>query len=147
MDFNEHVRAIEIEMECDPDAADDTPLRWVKEDYTWGNSKYFFAGKSKYACPGASPGGSSNLPMGQYGVGGLLMTLSFTAIALYFIVGAIVLRFKFQKTGAEIIPNVEFWKDLPLLIRDGVLFVVDGVKLLIAKVRSRGSANAYTEVA
>jgi hypothetical protein len=30
--------------------------------------------------------------------------------------------------GKELIPNYEFWKDLPLLIKDGVLFLVHGCK-------------------
>jgi hypothetical protein len=141
LDYNNYIRSIEIDLNCDPTAPDNSPLNYVKETYTWGNSKYFFAGKSKYACPGAAGG---NLPLGQYGVGGLLLTLFFAAIALYFIVGAIVLKFKFQKNGVELIPNVEFWKDVPLLIRDGGLFIVDGSKILIAKVTGK---TGYQEMA
>jgi hypothetical protein len=142
IDYDNFKRSVNIQIACDPDAGNDSPLKWVEEVYEWGNSIYYFSGKSKYACPGA--GGSSNLPLGHYGVGGLLITLALVALALYFIIGALVLKFKFQKTGTELIINFEFWKDLPFLIRDGGLFIVDGVKILIAKVK--GGNSAYSEV-
>ena len=39
------------------------------------------------------------------------------AIGLYFIIGAIVMKFKFQKTGADIVPQKEFWISFPGLLK------------------------------
>jgi len=49
---------------------------------------------------------------------------------LYFIIGIIVCKFALKKTGIEIIPNVYLWKDLPFLIKDGILLPVDIIKQL-----------------
>lgn len=38
------------------------------------------------------------------------------------------MKFKFQATGIEIIPNVYFWKELPFLFKDGILLIWDGIK-------------------
>ena len=39
------------------------------------------------------------------------------AFVTYFIVGAIVSKFKMNKSGLDIIPNKLFWKDLPFLLK------------------------------
>jgi len=38
-------------------------------------------------------------------------------LAGYFIVGALVMKFKFQATGTDIIPNKGFWFVLPFLVK------------------------------
>ena len=40
------------------------------------------------------------------------------------------------KRGAEMVPNVEFWRDLPALCRDGFLFAIHGFK----------KGSSYTQV-
>ncbi len=55
-------------------------------------------------------------------VGGILILLGFLAIVAYLIIGSSVNAIKGER-GISIIPNVEFWKDLPFLIWDGVKFV------------------------
>jgi hypothetical protein len=49
--FDNYRRTLEVGIACDPAAGDDTPLNWVTEEYTWGQSKFILSGKSKYACP------------------------------------------------------------------------------------------------
>ena len=39
------------------------------------------------------------------------------AVATYVIVGCLVNAFARQKRGIEIIPNLEFWKDFPFLLK------------------------------
>jgi len=39
------------------------------------------------------------------------------AIVLYFVVGMIIMRVKFEKTGSDIIPNKTFWTSLPFLVK------------------------------
>ncbi len=142
VEFNGYKRTTILEISCNP--SDDGSIEFRKEDYTDQNSVYHFGMQSKWACPGVAPvpGPGGNMPLGHYGVGGLLMTLMFAALVLYFIVGALINKFKFQKTGIEIIPQVNFWKDIPFLLKDGVMLIVDGIKKLTGK----GNSN-YTEVA
>ena len=42
---------------------------------------------------------------------------SVAALATYFIVGAVVLKLKLNGTGLEMIPNKQFWKELPFLVK------------------------------
>ena len=42
---------------------------------------------------------------------------SIAALAMYFIIGAILMKFKFQKTGADIVPQKDFWISFPLLLK------------------------------
>ena len=41
----------------------------------------------------------------------------FVLLVVYFVAGAVFLKFRRGAEGVEIIPNVEFWKSLPGLIR------------------------------
>jgi hypothetical protein len=49
------------------------------------------------------------------------------------VVGALVMKFKFEKSGVEMIPNYKFWKDLPFLIKDGFLFIYHSIAGLFGK--------------
>ena len=40
----------------------------------------------------------------------------------YFIVGAVIMRVKYQATGTDIIPNKNFWFNIPFLIKVKMLF-------------------------
>ena len=39
------------------------------------------------------------------------------AVAAYFIIGAIIMRTKYQATGTDMIPNKDFWFNIPFLIK------------------------------
>ncbi|KAK2581388.1 hypothetical protein KPH14_005072 [Odynerus spinipes] len=54
--------------------------------------------------------------------GSTLVILLFVFSGLYFIGGAILLKFLRGATGWEVLPNHKFWCDLPSLIRDGIAF-------------------------
>jgi len=36
---------------------------------------------------------------------------------VYFVVGMIIMKVKFEKTGTDIIPNKGFWTSLPFLVK------------------------------
>jgi len=38
-------------------------------------------------------------------------------IIVYFVAGMIINRVKFEKTGADVIPNKELWLSLPFLVK------------------------------
>ena len=42
---------------------------------------------------------------------------AFAAFVTYFIVGAVFLRVKHQKSGTDLIIHKEFWKDFPYLLK------------------------------
>ncbi|XP_035723186.1 uncharacterized protein LOC118442096 [Vespa mandarinia] len=59
---------------------------------------------------------------GTISMGSTLVILLFVFSGLYFIGGAIALKLLRGATGWEMLPNHEFWCDLPSLIRDGITF-------------------------
>ena len=43
----------------------------------------------------------------------------------YFVVGAVIMRVKYEATGTDIIPNKNFWFNIPFLIKvKNVVFTV-----------------------
>ncbi|KAI4492677.1 hypothetical protein M0804_002468 [Polistes exclamans] len=68
-----------------------------------------------------NPCGKQHAPA-TISMGSTLVILFFVFSGLYFIGGAIALRMLRGATGWEMLPNHEFWCDLPSLIRDGISF-------------------------
>jgi 1,2-dihydroxy-3-keto-5-methylthiopentene dioxygenase len=54
-------------------------------------------------------------------IGSLLIILFFSLVFLYFVGGALYMKFARGAKGKEIIPNQRFWSSLPGLIRDGLM--------------------------
>ncbi|KAG2373256.1 hypothetical protein C9374_012359 [Naegleria lovaniensis] len=134
-------RELVIKLKCDATAT--TTTFTFEGEATGAISTYTFSGSSKYACVGAGPGptpGGDEPILGQYGIGGLLLTLLLVGFILYFIIGALVLKFAMKKSGTEIIPQFGFWKDLPFLLLDGIMLPVDLIKGCMGK-------NKYQEMA
>ena len=42
---------------------------------------------------------------------------SVVGLVVYFVVGILVLKMRYGKTGTDVIPNKTFWKELPFLIK------------------------------
>lgn len=78
--------------------------------------RYEFEVRGKIACFG----GAASVAAGLAGL--ILMLLLIVGFALYCVIGAVIMKVKFEKTGSEIIPNKHFWTELPLMLKDGVLF-------------------------
>jgi hypothetical protein len=75
-------------------------------------------------CSGGGGGGGGGGGDSSISAGSVLLIIGFVGLAVYFIVGTLVMRFRFQAAGVEMIPNVSFWKDLPALIKDGWNFTL-----------------------
>ncbi|OWF50464.1 Cation-dependent mannose-6-phosphate receptor [Mizuhopecten yessoensis] len=73
--------------------------------------------KTKYAC----------LPCGL-SAGSVLLIIFFVLLIVYIIGGILFMRYVRKAQGIEMIPNREMWMELPLLIKDGILFVSRGCK-------------------
>jgi hypothetical protein len=131
-------RETTVELICDRNA--ETPKLVAYDDYPSFYS-YRFALTTKCACPGLC-GDVSPTPAGEEedisgAIGIVLIVLSVCGLVTYFVVGIIIKRVKFDKTGLEMIPNYNFWKDLPFLIKDGVLFVYHSIAGLFRKGRGK----------
>lgn len=58
--------------------------------------------------------------------GSVLDIIFFVGVFFYLLGGIIYRKIVMGATGAEVIPNYEFWCDFPLLVRDGILFCTSG---------------------
>lgn len=56
-------------------------------------------------------------------VGSILIMILVVFISIYLILGMIYKKVRYNATGINLIPNVEFWKDVPFLIGDGILLI------------------------
>ena len=45
------------------------------------------------------------------------MHRALVAFITYFVIGAVILKVKYDKTGSDLIIHKAFWKDLPFLIK------------------------------
>jgi hypothetical protein len=49
--------------------------------------------------------------------------------------------------GPDAIPNIEFWRDLPNLVQDGLRFTIKKVRILSLRVKERLNKNkTYDEL-
>lgn len=84
-----------------------------------GDVDYVFTLRSPHACLVPNPGLSA---------GSVLLILFFVAVVVYIVGGILFLRFYRGASGVEMIPNYEFWKGFPLLVKDGMVFTFRGCK-------------------
>lgn len=62
------------------------------------------------------------------GFGTTILILLIVGSTLYFVGGALALHFLRGANGLEMIPNLDFWRDLPTLCRDGFMYLISGCK-------------------
>lgn len=86
-------------------------------------------------------GGGGNTKKGISG-GWIFVIIVVVVLSVYFLGGILFMRFKHGKSGAEMIPNIAFWRDLPTLIKDGCGNVVTKCKSLCG-VRSVETSSSY----
>eukprot|EP00731_Ephydatia_muelleri_P037170 Em0407g2a len=91
-----------------------------------GTGKYAFTVYMPISGGGGGGGGGAVTGGGGDSgyVGFILISLIISALIAYFVVGAIIMYTLKGARGIEVIPNIGFWKDLPFLIKDGVLFML-----------------------
>ncbi|XP_045168083.1 cation-dependent mannose-6-phosphate receptor-like isoform X2 [Mercenaria mercenaria] len=103
-----------ITLVCDPGAA--TPSLDVMGEST--TTQYYMTLTSAAACPVPSPFGSS----GGISGGSVLLIIFFVLLAVYLATGVAFNKFRRSASGKELIPNLNFWTELPALVRDGVKY-------------------------
>eukprot|EP01065_Artemidia_motanka_P000821 TRINITY_DN10389_c0_g1_i1.p2 TRINITY_DN10389_c0_g1~~TRINITY_DN10389_c0_g1_i1.p2 ORF type:complete len:266 (+),score=95.26 TRINITY_DN10389_c0_g1_i1:80-877(+) len=73
---------------------------------------------------GGDGGGSSD----GCGGGCIFLILFFVGGFVYFAAGMVWNHQRNEKRGLEMIPHVEFWKDVPFLVKDGVTFTAQKIR-------------------
>jgi len=104
-------RTVDVYLHCDQSVTSE-PTVDATGDSTGVLYYYVFDLHSCHACPGGCSGG---IEAGIIGI--VLIVLLIFGVAVYFIMGAIVLRVKYEATGTDLIINKAFWLDVPHLIK------------------------------
>ncbi|CAH1116041.1 unnamed protein product [Phaedon cochleariae] len=66
-------------------------------------------------------------PQGMSG-GSKFIIVLIIIISVYFIGGGLVMYLIRGARGIEVIPNIEFWRNLPGLVKDGIIFLLSGCR-------------------
>jgi len=117
------------------------------------NHQCYFVGvmKSKYACPSRNTG-KSGLS------GGSVFVIMFFVVGAMYFGGGIAYKYKRKgTTGIESIPNIDFWRTLPGLVKDGCRYSWQKACVAYHYIRDRiesrsgggettGSTGSYEEV-
>eukprot|EP01080_Neovahlkampfia_damariscottae_P000068 gene68-4317_t len=138
----------EIDMLCDE--AVSTP-RFEYHSNRFENDMFIinFRITAKQVCPGMGGTGAFGgyyPPLWPVGFGGLGLILTIVGFILYCIIGALVNKFKWKMEGLFIIPNWPFWKVLPFLFKDGIMFMIQGFKTLFNMIRSKIKGESYEQL-
>jgi len=104
-----------IEFKCDQSGSNSAPTC----SSTQQKNGYKYTLNTAAACP-TSPKGLSG--------GSVFLILLFVFAAVYLIGGVAYNKFQRHESGLELIPNIEFWREFPGLVQDGVVFVVHKVR-------------------
>jgi len=113
-----------ISLLCDPN--EDGKIDTIEEGECWYRMNVY----SKYACgkeaePGDDDSGSNTGDV----VALVILLVLLCSVIVYFVVGAIWQKKKNDaSTAREYIIHNEFWCSLPMLIRDGFMFIIHGFK-------------------
>jgi hypothetical protein len=82
-------------------------------------------------CPGSAGGGSP--PKGGISGGWVFIIILLVSIVLYISLGCVYQRKKKGATGTESLPNIEFWRSFPGLVKDGLVFTWTKLRGLCGK--------------
>lgn len=67
-------------------------------------------------------------PSDNLSTGSVLVIIFVVFVSVYFVGGALALKFLRGAEGREMIPNYDFWVSLPGLVKEGFLFTVNGCR-------------------
>jgi hypothetical protein len=93
--------------------------------------------QSPSACSGSSGGGGGG-DSDELSGGSIFIIILVVVIPVYIIVGCIYKWRVNGTSGIESCPNIEFWRDLPHLVKDGFSYTMSGCK--------KGSDSHYDEL-
>lgn len=102
---------------------DDQSYIYVNQDQVQSENDTKLFLFSPFACP------ITIEEIAKTSTGGVLLILFLIGTFTYFTIGSIVRFMYLGARGIEVIPNLDFWKDLPALVRDGVRFLQNGCRV------------------
>merc|ERR1719414_1159883 len=108
---------MEVNLICD-ESVTNPVFTFIRE--TGPTGTYILSLTSEHACPGAPSGGGGG--GGGLSFGSVLCIILLVVVLVYAIGGYAFNTYKRGAEGAERIPNVAFWKELPSLVKDGFQF-------------------------
>lgn len=151
---NTVIRRVRIQLNCDASAPQNNVLNnfnFVMQAVDRDKPPqvyrtYLFEASTYYACPGTYTPPTFVQEFLGFSPFALICFLALFIIPiLYVIIGSIInAAIRKKRTVLEILPNTIFWKQLPFLIKDGVLLIVLGFKLCIYKIKNRNQ-NSFSE--
>ena len=97
-------------------------FKFGTEDFS--NLIYYFVLETNSACSGGATSGAASGGEAADGAA-LFITLIvvvIVAVSVYLVAGVLLMAFWKKERGLKLIPNFEFWKDFPFLLKDGFLF-------------------------
>eukprot|EP01122_Echinamoeba_exundans_P004045 TRINITY_DN14085_c0_g1_i1.p2 TRINITY_DN14085_c0_g1~~TRINITY_DN14085_c0_g1_i1.p2 ORF type:complete len:284 (-),score=41.04 TRINITY_DN14085_c0_g1_i1:191-1042(-) len=81
------------------------------------NLMYMITMRHANGCP--SSAGATTLSAGS-----ILLIILVVTFSIYFFGGILFNKYKLNMTGVDVIPNKDFWVDLPALVKDGGNFII-----------------------
>jgi len=85
---------------------------------------YKFNWVSSAACKLKKPPGGSQIGLSP---GSILCIIFFASLFLYLVIGSAYNYRAKEARGVEMVPNIDFWRGLPSLIKDGFTFTKDKI--------------------
>ncbi|XP_072029421.1 uncharacterized protein [Amphiura filiformis] len=116
-----------LTLQCDPLGQPSAPTYQAKGEDFATPAQYDYELKSICACPDGckSSGGGGG---GGLSFGSILCILFVVLVFVYIVGGMVFMKVVKKAEGKEVVPNVNFWMELPNYIKDGFLFVKNGCK-------------------
>lgn len=100
-------RQVRYEIECGSD--EPAVLKHIEEV---SMCEYTITFSSKYGCPVGS----------HRGRGWRFVTMVLSIVMFYLVIGGSINYHKYGMRGVDVIPQLEYWRQVPGLVKDGVTF-------------------------
>jgi len=113
--------AVTVMIPCDPTAQFPTPLKYLAgAKYETAAEGFIFVLPSVHGCPTNKPLPSmSEEPLS---FGWVFIILSAVSITVYLGVGIGYKMHKYGVRGVEAVPHIDFWREVPYLVKEGLVF-------------------------
>jgi len=115
-----YMRTSEVTCICDQSYTGKPGLTSQGELYT----KFKFEMRHACCCKDVCKDGMTAGGGGSLSGGSILLILCFVLLAVYLLIGTLFMKYKKGAIGTEIVPNKDFWTDIPHLVKDGLTFVL-----------------------
>jgi len=117
--------------------------------YASENCVYSFNWETQYACSvdgdGEDDGGGGGGSSGGLSIGSILSIIFFVSIFVYFAGGYVYRYQKYEARGVDAVPNLDFWRELPALVKDGCGFFLHKTQGFLIKTKTKQNKTKITK--